>query len=106
MTTTLNKEVNDLHFSHYGTSLTGLVIPTESPNGNIIYHLYNDGEITHQKGGWAYLQRTEFSVQPPLFYGQSPYTFPMQVYDHTYAILTESECLDMRNQMAQLILVI
>ena len=38
-----------------------LVDPTLSPNANIIYHLYSDGQITYQKGGEVYGQRSEFS---------------------------------------------
>lgn len=37
-----------------------LVIPDESPNGNTVYHIYDDGKITYQKGGFAYMQRSEF----------------------------------------------
>jgi hypothetical protein len=39
-----------------------LVKKDESPNENIIYHLYNDGNITSQKGGWAYGDRSEFII--------------------------------------------
>ena len=39
-----------------------LVNRKESPNGNTIYHLYSNGNITYQKGGWAYGQRSEFSL--------------------------------------------
>lgn len=98
-TSLLNQEISDLHFSHYVNSPTGLVIRTESPNGNVIYHLYDNGEITHQKGGWAYQQRSEFTLRSRLFYGKSPYTFPQKTHDHTYAILTEEECLAMREKM-------
>ena len=38
-----------------------LINPNESPNGNTIYHLYDDGNITSQKGGWAYGDRSEFN---------------------------------------------
>ncbi len=37
-----------------------LIKSNESPNENIIYHLYDDGNITSQKGGWAYGDRSEF----------------------------------------------
>lgn len=30
-----------------------------SPNENTIYHIYSDGEVTEQKGSWAYRQRSE-----------------------------------------------
>jgi len=60
----LNDEIVAAHNKHYEASPTGLWMPKESPNGNTIYHLYSDGEITYQKGGWAYLQ---CSVQIPFF---------------------------------------
>ena len=43
------KELND----------DSLVLPNAKPGDNTIYHLYNDGRITSQFGGWAYLQRKE-----------------------------------------------
>jgi hypothetical protein len=97
----LNQKITELHQSHFANSPNGLVNLSEAPNGNIIYHLYDDGEITHQKGSWAYMQRSEFSVKYPLFYGKSPYTFPKKGFDHTYAVLTESECLQMREEMSK-----
>jgi hypothetical protein len=36
-----------------------LIKPNENPDKNTIYHLYNDGRITSQFGGWAYLMRKE-----------------------------------------------
>lgn len=30
----------------------------EQPNANIIYHIYSDGEITEEKGGWAFSNRS------------------------------------------------
>ena len=46
---------------------------TMSPTENTIYHLYGDGEITEQKGSWAYTQRSERTVE---------YPFQAQVYLH------------------------
>ena len=43
-----------------------LVKPTDAPNSNIITHIYSDGEITEQKGGFAYLQRNERTIEPPV----------------------------------------
>jgi len=36
-----------------------LIKPCDNPGSNTIYHLYDDGRITYQFGGWAYLQRKE-----------------------------------------------
>ena len=38
-----------------------LVQSTMAPGANEICHLYRDGTITTQKGGWAYRQRSEFT---------------------------------------------
>ena len=43
-----------------------LVKPTDAPNSNIITHIYSDGEITEQKGGFAYLQRNERTIKCPI----------------------------------------
>ena len=37
------------------------------PNANTIFHLYNDANITYQKGGWAYGDRTEFDIKPTIY---------------------------------------
>ena len=99
---TLNQEINAQHQSHYAISPTGLINVNDSPNGNRIYHLYDDGEITSQKGGWTYQQRSEFTVEYPFIYGKSPYIFPNKCGDHMYVILTESECKQMREKMQKL----
>lgn len=73
----------------------GLVIETESPNSNIIYHVYSDGEITSQKGGWAYLQRSVFTLVYPKFRNQFIDLFPIKQTtrygDCSYAIVTEED---------------
>jgi len=101
----LNEEIINAHNKHYETSKTGLVIPTESPNGNIIYHLYSDGSITYQKGGWAYRQRSEFDNTPPLTnYKMLNFEFPKKTNDETtYVILTYNECKNFRIRMFELI---
>ena len=43
-----------------------LVKPNDAPNSNIITHIYSDGEITEQKGGFAYLQRNERTIKCPI----------------------------------------
>ena len=41
--------------------------PKAQPNANTIFHLYNDANITYQKGGWAYGDRTEFDIKPTIY---------------------------------------
>lgn len=98
----LNKLVDELHKKHYQSSPCGLIQPDEAPNANTIYHLYNDGEITSQKGGFAYKKRTEFTIREPLYSEDdiSPYKFPVKLSNtYSYAILTEEECRDIRSKM-------
>ena len=40
--------------------------PDESPNTNTMIHLYQSGEISHQKGGSAYGNRSEFILKPSI----------------------------------------
>jgi len=73
-----------------------LVIPTESPNGFIIYHIYSDGEITSQKGGWAYLQRSEFTDSYSYFKKDWTNLFPIKTKNVrqqviSYAIVTRED---------------
>ena len=37
--------------------------PNESPNTNTVIHLYQSGEISHQKGGQEYRNRSEFILK-------------------------------------------
>ena len=41
-----------------------LIKPDANPGDNTIFHLYHDGSITSQYGGWAYLQRKEKDIKP------------------------------------------
>ncbi len=44
-----------------------LIDTNMSPLENTIYHIYSDGEITEQKGSWAYGQRNERTWTYPVF---------------------------------------
>lgn len=79
-----------------------LVKPLEQPNGNLIYHLYNDGEITQQKGGSAYRARNEFTIKIPINNILDPKCFPITVNDLGYAIMTYENALIIRNLMMTL----
>ena len=101
----LNADIISAHDKHYDTSLTGLINPKESPNANLIFHLYSTGEISYQKGGWAYTQRSEFTAHDRLpNYQKLGLEFPKKAeYGTTYVILTSEECLDFRDKMEELI---
>lgn len=100
--------INDAHARHYIDNENGLVdvSSTSSPNKNLIYHLYSNGEITYQKGSWAYLQRSEFSLMSEIpMLNKDIFKLPKTTipYDNylTYAILTEEECKMFRKKMEQ-----
>jgi hypothetical protein len=101
----LNTDIIAAHDKHYEVSPTGLVNPKESPNGNQIYHLYSTGEISFQKGGWAYMQRSEFMTHGTMSnYQKLALKFPKRAADgSTYVILSEEECKNFRVQMGELI---
>jgi hypothetical protein len=101
----LNDEIIAAHKKHYENSPTGLIQPKESPNGNIIYHLYSDGTITYQKGGSAYLQRNIFEDECALKNHREINLKLLFVApdDTTYVILTQDECNYFREKMEELI---
>jgi hypothetical protein len=76
-----------------------LVQPDASPNGNWIYHIYSDGEITHQKGGFAYLSRSEFSEKNTVCAFKNNLVFPIKGPTHSYAIVTKEHAILIRNEM-------
>ena len=99
----LNDEINKLHNKHYENSETGLIDPKESPNGNLIYHLYSNGEITCQKGGWAYLQRSEFTSKHSINGIEIlNFHFVNDNFSDSYVILTKEECIQYRDKMEEL----
>jgi len=55
--------LQELIKKHHNPSL---VDKTKAPNGNRQILLFNDGEIMDTKGGEAFLQRSMFSLKPPL----------------------------------------
>ncbi len=67
----LNQEIVAAHHAHvlpHGKN--ELIDETAAPNGNMVYHLYSNGTITRQKGGFAYLNRTEFTHESHIMYKQ------------------------------------
>ena len=91
-----NKSLQDMITTYHNPDL---VQPDASPNGNWIYRIYSDGEITHQKGGFAYLRRSEFSEKSPVRGFKSDVVFPMKGLTHSYAIVTEEHANEIREEM-------
>lgn len=75
-----------------------LIKKDESPNGNIIYHLYSDGTITRQKGGWAYKKRSVTDIYGKCISENNFFTFPLKCCNEgdTYAIIELENCIKMR----------
>jgi hypothetical protein len=103
----LNDEIVAAHDKHYAESPTGLWKPDESPNGNSMYHLYNDGEITYEKGGWAYGKRSVFQFSMPINkINKIKFEFPkkhVHNVNESYVMLTENECIEFRNKMISML---
>jgi hypothetical protein len=79
-----------------------LVKPEESPNGNIITMIWNDGEITTTKGGWAFLQRSQFSQIGPISKRVSV-DMPSVSGKFTYAIVEDTtKAKEIRKLMSEL----
>lgn len=83
-----------------------LVNSDESPNGNTIYHVYCDGEITYQKGGWAYLQRSEFSYSRISLKKNYYNLFPIKVKVNgngiSYAVVTQEDARKIQNMLKEI----
>lgn len=102
-----NQRVIAAHHAHYIDGKNELIDTSAnaSPNGNLIYHLYSDGEITHQKGAWAYLQRSEFCCEYSISVTRRlPFKFVNEVDNGTtYAILTYEECKLFREELVDIL---
>lgn len=79
-----------------------LVIKDAAPNGNIIYHLYADFEITYEKGGFAYLQRSRFQEKSPLYTNLNlKLNFPIKYNGISYCIVTQTHALEIYNLVSE-----
>ena len=107
---TIKQKIYSMILEYHNPSL---VIPEESPNGNTIYHLYSDGEITYQKGGFAYLNRTEFPDESAIDNNNNNNNrldinnFPLIRHGNNnvkygYLIATRENCIAIRNEMLKL----
>ena len=101
----LNIRIINAHNAHHKDGVCDLIdrSPSASPNGNQIYHLYSDGEITYQKGAWSYLQRSEFIQEPKINVKSGTFSFPMNSNDNNYVVLTMEECYAFRNEMLKML---
>lgn len=86
-----------------------LIKPDEAPNANTIYHIYNDGEITEQKGGHAYGMRSVRTWYEPIpraerlplkFKNESTNCYGVSI---SYSIVTDKQAIKIRKEIADLV---
>lgn len=98
----IQMEIKQLEADIRAANNPALHVPTESPNGNGINHLYSDGEITWQKGGWAYRQRSEFTFHGPVINRTNPFNLELVYkadYGRSYVMISEAKALEFRARM-------
>ncbi len=100
--------VASLYKSHFTPeSPNGLWHPDEAPNTNTIYKLWNDGEMTREKGGDAFGNRSLHQVYPALvttmIENEKLPKFPCESSPYSYAILTFDECVECRDRMKEIL---
>jgi len=78
-----------------------LIDMTQSPNGNTIYILWGDLEITDEIS-YAFGQRSVRTFSPPLYF-QNVFEFPFQRGDNSGIILTVEDCKRFRNWIVDVI---
>ena len=95
-------KLNEINSRIVAANNPNLVNIKEIPIKNIIYHLYNNGQITSQKGGWAYSclgETTNYKFRI-INNARIYFRFPNILPDGTsYAILTEIECIEFYKEM-------
>lgn len=85
-----------------------LVDVSMAPNSNKIFHIYSDGEITEQKGSYAYGMRSERTLDFPVINSNYLHTlFPILKTDMFgvkvgYAIVTYNDAIQIRKLIATL----
>ena len=72
-------------------------------DGDMVCHIYNDGEITLEKGGYLYGNRTRHTTQmqicPSHIFAISK--FPIVEQDFGYAVTTYENAIKIRNDMKE-----
>ncbi len=101
----LERIVLGLHNAHYTPeSPHGLWKPNEAPNANTIYKIWQDGEITYEKGGDAFGDRSLKQMCGPIVHVGKDLmpNFPIKLDNgNSYAILTTDECFRVYDLLKQ-----
>ena len=93
----LSKKITDLFNTYNNYELT--------LENNHVYTLYSDGELTSQKGGRLYKQRTEHIIKYGFNKNLDPNLFPIKTIDNKfgYIIINENNIDIIRNKIKELI---
>jgi len=92
---TINEKISACHN-------TKLIDVSMAPNENTIYHIYTDGEITQQKGSYAYMQRSEITIETAVQY-KYVFNFPNKNrFNVGYAIVTKEDAIAIRDMMKKI----
>lgn len=85
----------------------------EAPNSNWIYKIWEDGTVTHEKGGFAYGQRSMFDDKSAVCHNSFTHElliFPMyckiRLMDEGYAMVTQDHAYEIRDMIVQLYMVL
>jgi len=76
----------------------------EQPNANIIYHIFSDGEITEEKGGWAFGNRSMRTVKDNIVPNNYVPLFPIRRgYNDSYgcAMVTLEDAFIIRELLSK-----
>jgi len=76
----------------------------EQPNANTIYHVYSDGEITEEKGGWAFGNRSIRTLKDNIVPNNYVALFPVRRgYNDSYgcAMVTLEDALIIRELLSK-----
>ena len=96
----LQKEIDSAHYAYCNEAEISSLCSQD-----MVCHLYQDGEITMQKGDKLYGRRNEHIDGFNFGILNIPkFVLPLTLTDtiHTYAILTYSECIKFRQKMESL----
>lgn len=73
-----------------------LIDVSSSPNENTIYIIWNDGEISEEKGSYAFGQRNVRTYQSTLTFKRNVFNFPFVRSHYRGVILSVNDCIIFR----------
>lgn len=81
-----------------------LININSAPNDNIIYMIWNDGEISEEKGSWTFGQRNVRTFQTSLTFRLNLFQFPFIRGNFSGIILSKEDCIHFRNFLEKILI--